>query len=331
MRGESRGHLAGVGHPRDGDELGVGLLERAHALVRVQPAGTVRLEGRRLLASQLAIDGTLESLGGALQVAEVTGDLVNDGALLISIAIGDEITVGGAYAQAPAATLRIWLQSVGSDVRVGTLLADAVELAGTLELSVLGAPGFGPGDTFEFLHAPGGITGDFDAVLLPDAPPGLESVLERTDTTISLRIVEPCPTDLDDSGATDFGDLLALLGSWGACDDRPADRDASGTVDFSDLLGLLGAWGACDWTSRPSGARSTIHPESRRPAEDAGSSPGVAAPAAGRTRAAAGRGRTAAWARGGGIRPRRRGRPRRRAGAAPRSSCAVRAPARPGG
>lgn len=57
----------------------------------------------------------------------------------------------------------------------------------------------------------------------------------------------PCPTDLDGSNATDFGDLLVLLSSWGACERPPcpADFDASGAIDFGDLLTQLSAWGPC--------------------------------------------------------------------------------------
>lgn len=57
---------------------------------------------------------------------------------------------------------------------------------------------------------------------------------------------QPCPSDVDDSGAVDISDLLLLLSKWGPC---PApciyDIDENGEVDISDLLTLLGAWGPC--------------------------------------------------------------------------------------
>ena len=56
---------------------------------------------------------------------------------------------------------------------------------------------------------------------------------------------EPCPTDLNDSGATDFGDLLEILADWGVCPACPSDLDASGSVDFADLLQVLSSWGPC--------------------------------------------------------------------------------------
>jgi len=53
-----------------------------------------------------------------------------------------------------------------------------------------------------------------------------------------------CPADLDESGAVDFGDILAVLSAWG-CTDCPEDLDESGVVDFADLLVVLASWGPC--------------------------------------------------------------------------------------
>ncbi len=52
------------------------------------------------------------------------------------------------------------------------------------------------------------------------------------------------PADLDDSGAVDFGDILAILSAWGN-KGGPEDLDGSGTVDFGDILIVLAAWGPC--------------------------------------------------------------------------------------
>ena len=54
------------------------------------------------------------------------------------------------------------------------------------------------------------------------------------------------PTDLDGSGMTDFGDLLAVLSAWGPCSGCREDIDEDGAVAFSDLLILMGAWGDCE-------------------------------------------------------------------------------------
>lgn len=59
-----------------------------------------------------------------------------------------------------------------------------------------------------------------------------------------------CAEDVTGDGSVGFADLLALLGSWGPCDDCTpgscvADIDGNCAVDLSDLLALLIAWGSC--------------------------------------------------------------------------------------
>ena len=53
-----------------------------------------------------------------------------------------------------------------------------------------------------------------------------------------------CPTDIDGNGATDGGDLSAVLGAWGSANSA-ADIDGNGTVGGGDLAQLLAAWGPC--------------------------------------------------------------------------------------
>ena len=55
-----------------------------------------------------------------------------------------------------------------------------------------------------------------------------------------------CPTDIDGSGATDVGDLLAMIADWGPCSGCAGDLDGNGSVDVSDLLTAIGAWGPCE-------------------------------------------------------------------------------------
>ena len=57
--------------------------------------------------------------------------------------------------------------------------------------------------------------------------------------------VPPCPEDLDGSGAVDFGDVLAVLSTFGACPGCPEDLDGNDTVDFADLLVVLSTFGPC--------------------------------------------------------------------------------------
>jgi hypothetical protein len=54
-----------------------------------------------------------------------------------------------------------------------------------------------------------------------------------------------CPTDLNNSGATDIDDLLAVINNWGAGPGNPADVNGSGTVNIDDLLMVINSWGDC--------------------------------------------------------------------------------------
>ncbi|MBT8484291.1 MAG: hypothetical protein HKO59_04410 [Phycisphaerales bacterium] len=59
-----------------------------------------------------------------------------------------------------------------------------------------------------------------------------------------LECIE-CAADVDESGAVDIIDLLAVLAAWGPCDACVADIDGDGVVGFLDLLRVLAEWGPC--------------------------------------------------------------------------------------
>jgi len=54
----------------------------------------------------------------------------------------------------------------------------------------------------------------------------------------------PCPADIDGSGAVDVADILALIGGWGG-NDPTHDIDGDGSVGVGDLLIIIAAWGPC--------------------------------------------------------------------------------------
>ncbi|MHC5114728.1 MAG: hypothetical protein ACYTGP_09905 [Planctomycetota bacterium] len=61
-----------------------------------------------------------------------------------------------------------------------------------------------------------------------------------------VRQPDPCPEDLDGSGAVGFGDVLSIIGAWGPCAGAcPHDLNGNGTVDFADILAVIAAWGPC--------------------------------------------------------------------------------------
>jgi hypothetical protein len=50
---------------------------------------------------------------------------------------------------------------------------------------------------------------------------------------------DPPPGDLDGNGTTDVGDVLILVGNWGATTNIAGDLDGDGDVDFHDLTAML--------------------------------------------------------------------------------------------
>ncbi|MEY2714275.1 MAG: Dockerin type domain, partial [Planctomycetota bacterium] len=57
----------------------------------------------------------------------------------------------------------------------------------------------------------------------------------------------PCPADVDGSGAVNGVDLAAILNVWGTSGGKypGADVNQDGIVDGSDLAEVLNGWGAC--------------------------------------------------------------------------------------
>ena len=66
---------------------------------------------------------------------------------------------------------------------------------------------------------------------------------------VDVLSLVPCPEDVDGDGGVGFGDLLAVLATWGPYDPcppfLPEDVDEDCAVGFSDLLRVLAAWGLC--------------------------------------------------------------------------------------
>ena len=55
-----------------------------------------------------------------------------------------------------------------------------------------------------------------------------------------------CPTDINDSGATDAPDLAQMLGQWGPVDPGNClDSNNDNVINAADLAVLLGSCGPC--------------------------------------------------------------------------------------
>lgn len=64
--------------------------------------------------------------------------------------------------------------------------------------------------------------------------------------TAKAEVIINCVGDVNNSGAVDVNDLLALLSAWGLCSPPcPYDLVPDGQVNVNDLLVMLSAWGPC--------------------------------------------------------------------------------------
>ena len=54
-----------------------------------------------------------------------------------------------------------------------------------------------------------------------------------------------CVTDVNGDNQTNVGDLIAVIGAWGACAGCPEDTNDDGQVDVADLLAVIAGWGPC--------------------------------------------------------------------------------------
>ncbi|NNF41605.1 MAG: VCBS repeat-containing protein [Phycisphaerales bacterium] len=187
---------------------------------------------------------------GAADVLLGAGDEDDDGAItpLVAVYRGtgdgffDPMDVFGAPGEA-------WF----GDLAVADFDGDgAIDVAGTLlnDAATFVFPGTGDGGLETPIRVNSALSSwsiaaaDFDANGAVDFAVSGNNVYQTT-VHLNLCAGEPCPADLDGSGDVGFGDLLAVLSSWGPCEACPEDLDGDGSVGFGDLLAVLSAWGAC--------------------------------------------------------------------------------------
>ena len=74
----------------------------------------------------------------------------------------------------------------------------------------------------------------------------LTNVSSGSETFQVIIVPALCTGDVNNSGDTDFGDILTLLANWGPCSGAcPWDISGNGQVDFADILIVIGAWDSC--------------------------------------------------------------------------------------
>ncbi len=178
----------------------------------------------------------------------ITNHFTNSG--LLDLAGGTTLfptTVDGVCSMSNTARLRAEVNRSGLFTLVTRLnVSDRCACDGQLivELNSTAAP-FQIGDTFTIINA-GEVTGRFDLVTLEngDTLP-FDARIEYTDTTVSIRLVEPiCHGDANGDNAVNFADLELLLENWNTEVEPGTNGDVTynGTVDFADLNILLDNW-----------------------------------------------------------------------------------------
>jgi hypothetical protein len=68
---------------------------------------------------------------------------------------------------------------------------------------------------------------------------------EMSGYTLTISCEPVCNGDVDDSGAVDVDDLLAIVNAWGPCLFCSGDLNSSYVIDVNDLLIVINHWGIC--------------------------------------------------------------------------------------
>ena len=116
-------------------------------------------------------------------------------------------------------------------------LTGAAQLAGAVDVSLLG--GFLPalGNTFNFLSATGGVTGSFDSLTQPAGmPAGLFFGVLYQATFAQLMVIDHLPGDYNKNGVVDAADYVVWRHTLGQVVSAlsGADGNGNGMIDAGD-------------------------------------------------------------------------------------------------
>lgn len=188
-------------------------------------------------------DGTTLQLGGGYIGSGTSGNgAVHFQGGLVQPA-GEQIgqlSLGGATQLESDVTLAIAIGGLASTTEHDQLQSAAdVQLAGTLDVSLVEiGSGWTPtaGQSFTVIDAAGGITGDFDSLVLPALSAGLSWETTKTATTYELQIVAGALAgDYNADGIVDAADYTVWRATLGSTSDLRADGDQSSVVDEGDF------------------------------------------------------------------------------------------------
>jgi hypothetical protein len=218
-------------------------------------AGATFSGGGRLINS---VTRTLRPLDGA----NVGVLIENQGTLEIGASHGQ--ATGLDFQQNPSGALHIELQGTGLAQFDRLTFTGAAQLAGNVNVSLLG--GFAPalGNMFNFVSATGGISGNFDSLTQPAGmPAGLFFGLAYQATFAQLVVIDHLPGDYNKNGVVDAadyvvwrdtaGDVVSALGG--------ADGNGNGVIDAGDYNFWRGHFGDTAAGSGSGAATSVAVPE----------------------------------------------------------------------
>lgn len=212
-----------------------------------QTAGSTTVNGVLAVSS-----GSLLVQGGALKGSgQVSGQVNNTGGVVEPGASIGTLTINGSYTQTSDGALHIELGggSARSNGHDQLVISGNASLDGALQLSLINTCKLAVGQEFVVLTS-NALTGKFSAV---EGPAGLHVIYDNQSVTVKV-VEEICPADVSCDGLVNVDDLLAVIGTWGACADVPcsstcvtdiAPPGGDCVVDVNDLLMVIANWGAC--------------------------------------------------------------------------------------
>jgi hypothetical protein len=196
-------------------------------------------DGVTLLNGEILTNGPVRYFGGRLTgKGTIDAPVVeNLGATFDTGSSVGRLTIDGNYLQSNSGLLGIKIGGVSSyDVLDVT---GSAALGGTLDVSLIVQYAPVAGNSFEILRVAGGVSGLFDAVLLPSLNEGLVWSVAYAANSVFLNVATAPPGDFDSDGDVDGADFVVWQTNFPAASGKTlstGDADADGDVDGADFI-----------------------------------------------------------------------------------------------
>jgi len=209
--------------------------------ILIGSAGTLAMDSGLIAVERIdrSSGGAFQFTGGELRVVDIIGDLANQGGNFSPGASPALSSVSGNFEQT-AGMLTMELGGTIPGIEYDQLeISGTASLGGTLHVELLGDFGPAGGESFELIHATGGISGTFETTLLPDLSPDLSWRLIYGPFGVQLLVdsdgtVNNPPGDYNRDGIVDAGDYVVWRKSLDSAGSLAADGNGDGRVDQDD-------------------------------------------------------------------------------------------------